>query len=341
MKWNHHKPLILELEPINGFFVPECTLNELKSKKRSKYLFKIPNKGYKNFAYALHASLTATTQTLVDYSGYSRIYFPDNPVQTRLNLGSSSNPHDVTRYELYTRIFSTGVLGIHWLVEETLKTSLITFHRYSFPPPDRAVGEVGLYFLGHYYDSSSGLYYFYTYLVARAIIDPAITKYANTLYEEGWQIDFPSNYTRWFLRTLFESTYRFGGSFGALVIDINGSIYAIRQASPWAGSPDLMIGSDNTPPSPTDYALKSPIGSLSSQAQAVEIDTTLQECRVVRTGTYTPTTNVTLGEVALFVNVYDAGGTARKIMVARGVWDTPVTLVAGTTYTIGIALRLG
>jgi hypothetical protein len=341
MKWNHHKPLILELEPIKGFFIPECTLNELKSTKRSKYLFKIPNKGYKNFAYALHASLTNTNQTLVEIGGSSYTFNPDSFALTRLNLGSSSNPHDVTRYELYSRWFGTGPLGVHWLVEETDKTSLVTFHRYSFPPPDKAIGEVGLYFLGHLYNATYYLYTFYTYLVARAIIDPAITKYANTLYEEGWQIDFPSNYTRWFLRAYFELMQRFAGDIGSLITDINGAIYALRQRSPWAGSPDIIIGSDNTPPSPTDYALKSPIGSLSNQSQAVEIDTTLQECRVVRIGTFTPSTDVTLGEVALFTNVYDASGTARKIMVARGVWDTPVTLVAGTTYTIGIALKLG
>ena len=333
MKWNHHEPLILELKPINGFFIPECTLNELKSKKRREYLFKIPNKGYRNFPYALHASLSASSQTLIDIGGSSKTWGASQFSLMRLNLGSSSNPHDVTRYELYNRYFSVGPFGMHWLVEETTKTSLITFNRYSFMPPDRAIGEVGLYF--------TDAYNAYTYLVARAVIDPAITKYANTLYEEGWQIDFPSNYTRWFLRVYFEPLQYMGGAFGPLVTAIDGALYAIRQGSPWAGSPDVMIGSDNTPPSPTDYALKSPIGSLSSQTQSVEIDTTLQECRVVRTGTYTPSTNIQLGEVALFVNIYDAGATARKIMVARGVWDTPVTIVAGTTYTIGIALKLG
>jgi hypothetical protein len=333
MKWNHHKPLMLELEPIKGFFIPECSLNELKSPKRREYLFKIPNKGYKNFAYALNASLTNSNQTLIDINGSSQTWTPNRFSLTRLNLGSSSSPHDVTRYELYSRYFTSGPFGMHWLVEETTKTSLITFYRYSFMPPDRAIGEVGLYF--------ADAFTAYTYLVARAIIDPAITKYANTLYEEGWQIDFPSNYTMWFLRLYFEPLQYMGGAFGSLVRAIDGALYAIRQGAIWAGSPDVMIGSDNTPPSPTDYALKSPIASLSSQSQSVEIDTTLQECRVVRTGTYTPSTVVTLGEVALFVNVYDVGGVARKIMVARGVWDTPVTLIANTTYTIGIALRLG
>jgi hypothetical protein len=208
-----------------------------------------------------------------------------------------------------------------------------------FPPPDRAVGEVGLYFRGYYYDGT--YYYFYTYLVARAIIDPAITKYANTLYEEGWQIDFPANYTRWFTSIYFWMEWFNSTEVGLPFLDVTGTQYVSKQVSPWAGSPDIMIGSDNTPPSPTDYNLKAPIGSLSSQSQTIEIDTTLQECRIVRTGTYTPSTNVTLGEVALFTNIYDTSGTARKVMVARGVWDTPVTLIGGTTYTIGIALKLG
>jgi hypothetical protein len=339
MMWNHHIPLILDLEPIKGFFIPECTLNEIKS-PRSKYLFKIPNKGYKNFAYLIHGTLTNTTQTCVDKDGNSVSVEPSWLLITRLNIGSSSNPHDVTRYELYSRYFSTGIFGVHWLSEAIDKTSLIAFFRYSIPPPDKAVGEVGLYW--HYFKGTTASYAFqYTFLIARAIIDPSVTKYAGTLYEEGWQIDFPSNYTRWGLRSIFELPYYYGGDFGSLLIDVNGSPFSLRQRSPFTGTLDLMIGSDNTPPSPTDYALKSPIGSLSSQSQSVEIDTTLQECRIVRTGTFTPSTNVTLGEVALFINVYDATGASRKIMVARGVWDTPVTLIAGTTYTIGIALRLG
>jgi hypothetical protein len=338
MKWNHHKPLILELEPINGFFIPECTLNELKSIKRNRYLFKIPNKGYKNFAYALNAALLATAQTLIDIGGSSRPWSPNNLLFMRLNLGSSSNPHDITRYELYSRIFSIGVHGLYWCVEGTDKTSFITYHRYAFPLPDRAVGEVGLYVFGLRGD---GTFYLDTHLIARAIIDPAITKYANTLYEEGWQIDFPSNYTQWFVKIFSYPIYYNTSEMGLPFKDINGIQYMSRQGAPWGGSPDIIIGSDNTPPSPTDYNLKAPIGSLSSQSQSVEIDTTIQECRVVRTGTYTPSTNVTLGEVALFINIIDTSGTARKVMVARGVWDTPVTLVAGTTYTIGIALKLG
>jgi hypothetical protein len=339
MMWNHHIPLILDLEPVQGFYIPECTLNELRSPKRSNYLFKIQNKGYRNFPYMLLGSITNTSQSLIDIGGTSRTVYADNYTFFRINLGNSSNPHDVTRYELYSRIYGLGPFGKHWLDEKNDKTSLITYNRYSFPLPDRAIGEVGLYIF--YAGATDSIYLYYTFLIARAIIDPPITKYANTLYDEGWQIDFPSNYTRWFLRALSEIPHRQGGDFGPLLYDVNGDPVPLRQRSPWAGSPDIMIGSDNTPPSPTDYTLKNPIGSLSSQAYSAEVDTSLQECRVVGTGTFTPPTNITLGEIAMFTKVYDVNGNARKIMIARGVWETPITLIAGTTYTIGIALRLG
>ena len=334
MKWNHHIPLILELEPVRGFYIPECTLNELKSPKRSKYLFKLPNKGYRNLIYVINSWITNSAQTVVDNGGASRSWGPNDLVFMRLNIGSSSSPHDITRYELYNRRFSLGPLGVFWPVEGTDKTSFMSYVKYMFPPPDQAVGEVGLYFFG--YNNNT----WPTILVARAIIDPAVTKYANTLYEEGWQIDFPANYTRWFVQIPLNYNYGQTTEIGFPFRDVSGSQYLTRQGSPWAGSPDVMIGSDNTPPSPTDYNLKSPIASLANQVHTIEIDTSLQECRIVRYGTYTPSTSITLGEVALFTNIYDISGTERKVMVARGVWDTPVTLVAGTTYTIGIALKV-
>jgi len=104
-----------------------------------------------------------------------------------------------------------------------------------------------------------------------------------------------------------------------------------------------MIGSDNTAPNPTDYNLKAPIASLASQTQSVEVDTTLQEVRVVRTGTYTPSSNVTLGEIGLFANLSGyVGGTltSKKTMLVRVALGTPVTLYANTTYTLGIVIKL-
>jgi hypothetical protein len=339
MKWNHHVPLILNVKPVRGFYIPECTLNELKSIKRNKYLFKIPNKGYRNLAYWLHGALTNTSQTLIDVGGANRTYNPADFTIMKMNLGGSSNPHDVTRYELYSRWFDVGISGIYWYSEEDYKTSFITYHEYAFGTPDKAISEVGLYCENVVI--SSGMLNVYRYLLARAIINPAVTKYAHMLYREGWQIDFPANYTQWFVKVFSCIPWYNSNVLGTLFITTGGLTYPLRSGNPWGGSPDVMIGSDNTPPLPTDYNLYSPIASLSSQAQTVEIDTTLQECRVVRYGTYTPTSNVDLGEVGLFTNLYDVYGNARKVMVARGVWSPKVTLVANTTYTIGIALRLG
>jgi len=355
MKVNHHKPIICELKPIRGSFLPEVTLNELLSPKRSKYLTRIPNKGYRNLAYYLNTFITNSGQTIIDTGGTSRTLYPiravhpgydnRNPIEKAfryyLNLGSSTSPHDITRYELYSRHFGKGGGGIGWLVEEASQTKIVTYHRYAFPAPSKAVGEAGLYlrFAGYCYDGTSLLDV--SFLLARAIIDPVVEKPALTLHEEGWEIVFPANYAKWFLDVLMNSCFGVDSAVGQLVRAADGGWYVIRQHSPWAGSPDVMIGSDNSPPSPTGHHLKAPIASLSSQTQGVEIDTVLQECRIVRTGTYTPSTVVTLGEVAMYTYLVDTGGAGRKVMIARGTWDPPLTLEPGATYTIGIALRLG
>ena len=355
MKWNHHKPLICELKPINGFFLPDVVLSELLSPKRSKYLLRLPNKGYRNIAYYLNAFITNSAQTLIDTGGTSRDFRPiraiyegvtsRDPIEKvfryYLNLGSSTSPHDVTRYELYSRHFTKGGGGIGWWVEGVTQTKIVTYHRYVFPSPSKAVGEVGFYLRYTGYRGDAVNLADYSFLLARAILDPVIDKPAMTLHEDGWEIVFPANYPYWFLRVLMNTCYGVDSGLGDLIRAIDGVYYVVRQHSPWAGSPDVMIGRDNSSPLPTDYHLKNPIGSLASQAHTVEIDTALQECRIVRTGTYTPTTTETLGEVALYCNVTDTGGTARKIMIARGIWDPPVTLEAGVTYTIGIALKMG
>jgi hypothetical protein len=172
-----------------------------------------------------------------------------------------------------------------------------------------------------------------------------LTRTAFTEYFDGYAVSFPASYTIWFVRAL---QMALSGNDqrqtrGRLATAADGSRFSIRAPRAFAGTPDVVIGSDNTPPSPTDYNLKAPIASLTSQAQTVEVDTTLQEVRVVRTGTYTPTTNVTLGEIGLFVNLnaFAAGSlTTKKTMLVRAALDTPVTLSAGTTYTLGIVIRL-
>jgi len=344
--WDHHKPLLLELEPINGFYIPEMPL---PNKPLSEIEWKIPNKGYKNFAYWLNSILLNTGQTIINTGGASRTItqfrtdrsygnYQSVPEMGRFEMayGSSTNPHDVTRVDLYSRHSALSWMdGFSWVVHETDKTKLMHYTRYIFPPPSLSCGEVGLYLLGHIGTGDRD-----EYLLARAILDPVIEKEANTLYEEGWVIEFPANYTR-VLPSILAYCAHHSHPAPIKFYDINGGIARIRSANPSTGVCDVMIGSSNQSPSPDGYSLKSPIGSLSSQSQAVEIDTTLQECRIVRQGTYTPTTNVYLGEIGLFMNVYDDTGASVKVMIARGIWETPVLLQANITYTIGIVLKLG
>jgi hypothetical protein len=343
MKWNHHKPLLLNLKPIEGFYIPE--MDVIKRPKIDDYydLKMFKNKGYRNLAYLLNMMITGTSQTIIDIGGTSRSLSTSKEVSISvnerhfeglwaLNYGSSTNPHDVSRYELYSKHWTKGPSGLAWLEELDTETRIQTYHIYAFAPPSKSCGEAGLYYLvGDVY-----------HLLARVILDPPINKEANTLFTEGWRITFPSNYTRWFLRCFYLGHVYQSSDHGRIVRAIDGSYYIIREQAPiYAGSTDVMIGRNNTSPTPSDYALIDPIGSLSSQSQSVEIDTTLQECRIVRTGTYTPSVNETLGEVGLFANFTDVSGTNRKVLIARGVWDTPLTLIAGTPYTIGIVLRLG
>jgi hypothetical protein len=343
MKWNHHKPLLLNLKPIEGFYIPEMDVIK-RPKIDDHYDLKIfKNKGYRNLAYLLNMMITGTSQSLIDQGGTSRTVTTGKEISASLparhfeglwalNYGSSTNPHDVSRYELYSRHWAKGPSGLAWIEELDTETRLQTYHVYAFAPPSKSCGEVGLYYI----------FTDFWFLLARVVLDPPVNKDANTMFTEGWRITFPSNYTRWFLRCFYLGGGNLSPDHGRIVRAIDGSYYIIKEQAPmYAGSTDVMIGRNNTAPTPLDYALIDPIGSLSSQSQSVEIDTTLQECRIVRTGTYTPSVNETLGEVGLFANFTDVSGTNRKVLIARGVWDTPLTLIAGTPYTIGIVLRLG
>jgi len=222
-------------------------------------------------------------------------------------------------------------------VESSTSTQLVVAARWS-PDADKSYAEAGLKWI-------SDINYNYAHLLARTVFPSYLTRSAYTEYFDGYAISFPANYTVWFIRALQMalSGIDIRQTRGRPATATDGSRFSIRTPRAFAGTPDVVIGSDNTPPSPTDYNLKSPIASLASQAQSVEVDTTLQEVRVVRTGTYTPSTSVTLGEIGLFCNLngYAAGSAVtRKTMLVRVALSTPVTLSAGTTYTLGIVIRL-
>jgi len=222
------------------------------------------------------------------------------------------------------------------VVEDADKTSILIASRYALSSLVN-VTEIGLKWL---FDVLAN----YATLLSRAVLPSAVSRSPYTIYFDGYQLTFPAEFTRWFVRALYCAMVghrkRVTTCLSAKMV--NGTDYSIQSGVTFAGSPDVVIGSDNTPQSPTDTSLRSPIASLSGQSQTVEVDTALNEVRVVRIGTYTPATDVRLGELGLFANINGYTGatvTGRRTLLVRVALPTPITLSARTTYTLGIVLR--
>jgi len=340
------KRFVNVIPSIKGYYIPDV---DIKSLLNYRFTDRIQNKGYRNLAYILYGFINNSNVTLITTDGSSYTFSP-NIVYTvslsginvshlptsplGLNFGTSNNPHDITRYELYSRFTDRPVLGNKYIDFLTDKSVLTSFFRYAITTT-QTFSEVGLYvFVRGYYE--------YRILLSRGIIN--ITREAYTEYFDGYQIEFPLNFTKNFIKALdILFGYIHGGAsvYGVALKDINGSNFVMRQLGQPASGIDIWIGSDNTPPSSDHYHVLSPISSLTNNAVNVVLDTTLQECRIEFTGTYTPTTDVDVGEIACYMSVNDTGGTARKIMIARGVWDTLIHLNAGTTYAFSIVIKLG
>lgn len=338
---DHHRPIYGYTHPARGFYIPES------SPRRPATVY-IPNKPYANFGRLIYAFTANANTTLVDVNGSNQtLYMPEFRISGsvgasqslhrsgfRLSFGSATTPHDIYRYELYSpHTQLRWTTGIGFLEKTSQSTILWIYSSFGIAQPSLSCGEVGLYL-----SSTAATGIDNRFLLARAILDPPVEKVYGEWYEEGWMITFPANYTP-VLPALLAWVEYAGGSGLMGRYDSNGTPAAIRNYRPFTGSPAVMIGSDNSPPSPDDFRLRSPIASLTNVSVGLEIDTTLQEIRVIAQGAYTPTSNVYLGEVGLFYNLYDPGNTARYFMVARAVWDAPILLQANQTYTIGIVLR--
>jgi hypothetical protein len=330
------RKLILADVPLRGYFVLDEGLI-------------IKNKFIRNMGYIIDGLLRLADVTVYDEGGTGRTaktstggllyssatsYYMGQPAFLQFGTGSTSPT--VTDNNLAT---ADLLAPTHYVdtVETSSSTTLVVAARWA-PDANKNYAEAGLKWINDIYGN-------YATLLARTVFPSYLTRSAYTEYFDGYAISFPANYTVWFIRALQMalSGHDVRQTRGRLAIATDGSSFSMRAPRAFAGTPDVVIGSNNSSPSPTDYNLRSPIASLSSQSQSVEVDTTLQEVRVVRTGTYTPTTNVTLGEIGLFCNLngYAAGSaTTKKTMLVRVALSTPVTLSPGTTYTLGIVIRL-
>ena len=327
---------ILAEVSVGGFFIP-------------KGHPPIKNKFTRNFAYVIDGLIRKASVTVYDEGGTGRTMATSDGSLAWAT--SAANEMQVPVFVQYGIGYTTPTITDNNLaspdlhiptnyidvVEEADSTTIVCAGRWS-PDASKEYREVGLKL---FTDIAAN----YVTLLARTVFPSALPRSAFTIYFEGYAVKFPSNFTRWFVRALAfcASGLRKRNARGVPCIAQDGSPFSLQVPQAFAGAPDVMIGSNNAPPSPTDYNLKAPIASLANQAQTVEIDTALQEARIVRYGTYTPSTNVTLGEIGLFANLngFVAGSLAgRKTLLVRVALDTPVTLVPGTTYTLGIVIRL-
>jgi hypothetical protein len=333
---DERRKLILADVPLRGYFVLDEGLI-------------VRNKFTRNMGYIIDGLLRLVDVTVYDEGGTGRtartssgglLQYPTSSYgmgqPAFLQFGTGTTSPTVTDNNLATADIN---LPTHYIdtVESSTSTQLVVAARWA-PDANKSYAEAGLKWISDSYNN-------YVHLLARTVFPSYLTRSAYTEYFDGYAISFPANYTVWFIRALQMalSGHDLRQTRGRPATATDGSSFSMRAPRAFAGTPDVVIGSDNTPPSPTDYNLKAPIASLASQTQSVEVDTTLQEVRVVRSGTYTPTTNVTLGEIGLFCNLngYVAGTLAgRRTLLVRVALSTPVTLSAGTTYTLGIVIRL-
>jgi hypothetical protein len=328
-----------------------------------KLLFEVPLKGYfkldgygfvrnkfnRNMGYIIDGLLRLTNVTVYDEGGYGRTittnlggllgsYNPGGCMGIPIfpQFGTSQATPTITDNNLASPDINLPTNYVD-TVELTDRTQLLIASVW-YPDVNKTYYEAGLKLL---FDFG----YNYACLLSRTIFESALSRVAFTKYFDGYVLEFPSQFTRWFINALCSavSGHDSRQTRGRLAKDINGNIFLIRTSRAFSGSPDVIIGSNNTSPSPDDYNLKSPIASLGSQSQTVEVDTTNQEVRVVRTGSITPSSNITLGEIGLFCNLAGFSGgnsVTSKVMITRVALPSPITLYANTSYSLGIILRL-
>jgi len=91
----------------------------------------------------------------------------------------------------------------------------------------------------------------------------------------------------------------------------------------------IGLGSGSTPASESDYKLESEITTIKADVVVNEPD-----YEVRASIAYTPTTDVTICEVGLYISVCDSGGILRRILVDRTVLEPCITVTAGSTISV-------
>jgi hypothetical protein len=99
-------------------------------------------------------------------------------------------------------------------------------------------------------------------------------------------------------------------------------------------APYIGFGSSNIAPSRSDYKLVSELVKVRGSRIA---DESVFEIRIV--GSWSPTSDVSVCEVGLYMLVCDSGNVARYVLFDRSVLDPCVSVTAGDTISVTYAFR--
>jgi hypothetical protein len=113
------------------------------------------------------------------------------------------------------------------------------------------------------------------------------------------------------------------------LVNTSGTIFTGRIATAQlpASASYLLVSNNTTPWSPTQYKL---IGSPTSlTTQLTYSNWSGASTFMLWYGYIVPSADITVNEIGIYTKVYDTGGTAREIAVARVVLSSSLTLSAG------------
>jgi len=99
-------------------------------------------------------------------------------------------------------------------------------------------------------------------------------------------------------------------------------------------APYIGFGSSSTPPSRTDSRL---LTELARVRGSHYVDESAFSCSIV--GSWTPTNDVTVCEVGLYMFACDSGGVARYVLFDRSVLSPCVSVGAGETISVAYVFR--
>ena len=152
--------------------------------------------------------------------------------------------------------------------------------------------------------------------------------------------------TLWAFRLIccvFEDVFR-GASVSFGFVDLGGASWTQvcigGGGSDFLGSgcvdrgPYIGFGSSNIAPSRDDYRLISEVGRVRGFTTA---DETTFTCSIA--GSWTPTNDVTVCEVGLYMLVCDSDGVARYVLFDRSVLDPCVSVGAGEMVSVAYVFR--